>query len=649
MFRKLTLASKAARQLGLGKITLYLRYQVGLRSGWYRYKTPIGGHSQPKNLKLVNTGIRMPWREDVAAVLAPDGGKLLRQSDQICTGQVRLFGGDPVDLNLTPSVELQHWTNYKSGQYYGRDIKLTWEPGRFGWATILARAYFVGREPKHARAFWESTQQFLEANPPNLGPHWASAQEVAIRLICLAFCTRLLSRAKESSDDRKAMLAETIAQHAARILPTLVYARAQNNNHLITEALGLYTAGVVLPDHPQAEHWRALGWKWFNRALQTQIAPDGAYTQHSTNYHRLMLQAALWGAALTKGQGQELPDNTRERLAAATAWLLSIVDHDTGRVPNLGPNDGAYILPFTVQPFHDYRPVLQAASQAFLGERPFPDGPWDEMGLWFGNLKADKVFTKKPEYSHRIDGKDSWAYLRAAKFTGRPGHADQLHLDLWWRGLNIAQDAGTYLYNGDPPWDNAHAGTGVHNTVIVGDRDQMTRARRFLWLDWSQAKVTESKKDASGRLVKISAQHNGYRKMGIIHRRTVEYIDKDKFEVVDILDGNRKAVQAWLHWLLPDWPWELNGSDLSIKSPHGWIYVSVNVTGEYGTVQNVQLIRAGELLAGEMLKGEGEVDPIQGWVSLTYGHKQPALSLSVSIQGQTPLQITSTWEFPSRL
>ena len=31
---------------------------------------------------------------------------------------------------------------------------------------------------------------------------------------------------------------------------------------------------------------------------------------------------------------------------------------------------------------------------------------------------------------------------------------DQLHLDLWWRGLNIAQDAGTYLYNADPPWDN---------------------------------------------------------------------------------------------------------------------------------------------------------------------------------------------------
>lgn len=642
MLSKLMLALKAARQLGLPRMILYARYRLGLLSGWYRRRTPLGGQPQPEELTLANTGIKFPWREDVAAVLHPDGGKLLRLCDKICTGKVPLFEGELVDLNLSLPGKLEHWSHYRSGQYNGKDIKWTWEPGRFGWAATLARAYFLSREAKHARAFWDFTEQFLGANPPNLGPHWASAQEVAIRLICLAFCGQAFSRAKESTPERKLMLANAIAQHAARIPVTLTYARAQNNNHLLTESLGLYTAGVVLPDHPESAKWRSLGWKWFNRALQSQISPDGVYIQHSANYHRLMLQTALWAAALAKGQGKELPQKSRHRLADATHWLLSLVDSETGRVPNLGPNDGAYLLPFTVLPYNDYRPVLQAASHAFLGEPAFPDGLWDEMGIWFGSLKAKEPVVKKPELLHRINGENSWAYLRAAKFTDRPGHADQLHVDLWWRGLNIAQDAGSYLYNGDPPWDNALAGTGVHNTITVEGRHQMTRAGKFLWLDWAQAKNIETVKDDAGRLVKLSAQHNGYRKIGIIHRRSVNITAKDKWEIVDKLDGNGKTIQARLHWLLPDWPWELEGNDLRVKSLHGWISLKVEIKGNNIFSAASQLGRAGKIIAGD-----GEVDAVIGWVSPTYGSKQPALSFAVNVHSSNPVQITSTWEFPT--
>ncbi|MCH7480087.1 MAG: alginate lyase family protein [Chloroflexi bacterium] len=640
-FDQIIVIIKAAHQLGLSKVALYARYQLGLRSGFYRSRTPAGGRAQPEDLKLANTGIRFPWREDVAAVLHLGGGEaLLRQSDKICAGKIRLFDGEPVELHLTPSGELKHWTRYNSAQYDGRDIKWTWEVGRFGWAITLARAYFISREAKHVRAFWKYTEQFLEANPPNLGPHWVSAQEVAIRLISLTFCAQAFSKAKQSTKEIKAMLAIAIAQHAERIPVTMVYARAQDNNHLIIEALGLYTAGIVLPDHPEAHKWRAVGWKWFNRALQTQIAPDGAYMQHSANYHRLMLQAALWGAALAKGRGDELPAKTLTRLAAATHWLQSLVDHDTGRVPNLGPNDGAYILPFTVQPYEDYRPILQAASLAFLGKTVFPDGPWDEMMLWFGKLKASDVVTDRPELIHRIEGDDSWAYLRAAKFSSRPGHAYQLHLDLWWRGLNIAQDAGTFLYNADPPWDNALAATAVHNTISIAGRDQMTRAGKFLWLDWAQAKITATKLDTAGRLIKISAQHNGYRNIGLIHRRSVEYDGVNQWEIVDTLAGKQHIFEARLHWLLPDWPWELDGASIRIESPHGWVRLTISAVKNVD-MGDIQLVRAGELLAGA-----GAVSPMMGWVSLNYGHKLPALSFAVYLDGETPLQITSTWHFP---
>ena len=103
--------------------------------------------------------------------------------------------------------------------------------------------------------------------------------------------------------------------------------------------------------------------------------------------------------------------------------------------------------------------------------------------------KEDKRLASVPP---RLDifgsgDENSWALIRAGRYTRRPFQADQLHVDLWWQGINLARDAGTYLYNGSPPWNNGFAGTAVHNTVTVDNHDQMRRAGRFLWLDWAQA------------------------------------------------------------------------------------------------------------------------------------------------------------------
>ncbi len=82
---------------------------------------------------------------------------------------------------------------------------------------------------------------------------------------------------------------------------------------------------------------------------------------------------------------------------------------------------------------------------------------------------------------------NSWGSVRAVKYQDRPAQADQLHVELWWQGINIACDPGTYRYTAPPPWNNGLARTGVHNTVMVDGQEQMIRAGRFLWLDWAQA------------------------------------------------------------------------------------------------------------------------------------------------------------------
>jgi hypothetical protein len=696
---KLVIGFKALRELGLRSLALYVRYQVLIRfPSLLRTSSPRVNGSKLKPL------LSLPDKETLASVLGEDGrGRLLAEADEIASGQVRLFGADPQLLKFARLGELVPWylrarlsspanTPGISGAISSEpqpervpesgsetnftDIKFIWEPGRFGWAYTLGRAYLLSGDERYPAAFWSCAEDFIQANPAPMGPHWESAQEVALRLIAFVFMAQIFATSPQTTPQRATLLAQAVADCAARIPSTLVYSRAQNNNHLLVEAAGLYTAGLALPETPQASSWRNLGWRWFNFGLLDQISTDGAYSQHSTNYHRLMLQIALWMASIATPTGDTFPAEVCQRLASAVHWLLILIEPEGGRVPNLGPNDGAYIFPLATCPFDDYRPVLQASAQAFLPGSvlapalAFTAGPWDEMSLWLkvqpGN--CSQVPAPHPSPSAPLTGvplvpppphvlgdkAHSWAYVRAIRFDCRPGHADQLHMDLWWRGINIAQDPGTYLYNALPPWENALACSAVHNTISIDGQDQMRRAGRFLWLDWAQAQVTGYGKASDGSFERLVARHNGYYRLGVTHQRAVEWqagswLITDDLLPSDDRGGMLRAVTARLHWLLPDWPWQIGpeeigqGMVVELTSPYGKVRLilhgKIPASGDAGL--KLQLIRA-----GEMLYGAGSVTPIMGWYSPTYNVKVPALSLVATLENRPPFGFVTRWKFP---
>ena len=396
---RLVITYKVMEQLGVMPVLLNALYRFGLLTGHYRRVTGKPPTWRTGPLKAV---LPIPKRNELEQLLGGEGQKnLLAEANEICGGNVRLFGGLPVPLQLGIPGGLDHWTAYETGkkslplgQLEIPDIKFVWEPARFGWAYALGRAYLLSNDDRYAQSFWQYFEMFAEANPPYIGPHWMSGQEVGLRLMAFVWATQVFSTAPASTPDRKNRLAASVAVHAHRIPPTLVYARSQQNNHLLSEAAGLLTAGLALPEHPQASRWSTMGWKWLNIGIRSQIDGYGEYTQHSTNYQRLMLQIVLWVDAMIRFTGQasqisaemnstRWPRNTSEAIARATHWLLALLDPVSGRTPNLGANDGAYIFPLTTCPFEDYRPVLHASARAFLNY-DLPRGPWDEMSAWFG-------------------------------------------------------------------------------------------------------------------------------------------------------------------------------------------------------------------------------------------------------------------------
>lgn len=661
MASRVSVALKALGQLGLTQVALYALYRFGLITGHYRRTTSVPD-SQKSNTELSSIVplFSLPDRAQLAQTLGEDGQHaLLAEADEIVAGKFRMFGDEPVEIKLTLDQHLRHWTDYETGkapipesQFPIRDIKFLWEPARFGWAFTLGRAYRLTQNETYAETFWHYFETFTEANPPNLGPHWMNGQEVAVRLMALVWASQVFGTSPigggeilpanggktvaASSVERHARLAQSIAAHAARIPPTLVYARAQNNNHLVTEAAALYTAGRAL----DRVDWHTLGWRWLNWAFRHQISSYGEYIQHSVNYHRVMLQSALWVDAI---KDADWPRLTFQSLGRATHWLFSMLDPASGRTPNLGANDGALILPLSVTPFNDFRPTVQAAARAFLRYQ-MPGGTWDELSLWLGLGAHEKAYDPSLYLTDHPRGRESWAYLRASTFPSRLGHMDQLHLDLWWRGLNVAQDAGTYLYNADPPWDNPLVSTRVHNTVTVDDHGQMTRGGRFMTLDWFPAYSKNMVPIDESILGQVTGYHHGY--PGVRHERTVTVFADERWLVEDELSSDEPHIYR-LHWLLPDWEWEVenwdSGFGIRIKSPLGWITLHITTDSQFpGNNSQLALIRAGELVYGTR-----DVQTFEGWVSPTYGQKTPALLVTVETSNVSNASFSTEFIFPS--
>ncbi len=187
---------KAIIQLSPAQTINYLSYQAGLRSGYYHFKTPSASMNRllPDEAFLPECFMDQLQTKTFSLFSNDYQNKIIKEADEIVKGNVRLFGAEPVPLNLTIPGDLAHWTLYETEKVRlpCEDIKFIWEPARFGWAITLGKAYLLTDDKCYPRSFWKNIKEFNQTNPLNKGPNWQSGQEVALRLISLVIALNLL-------------------------------------------------------------------------------------------------------------------------------------------------------------------------------------------------------------------------------------------------------------------------------------------------------------------------------------------------------------------------------------------------------------------------------------------------------------------------
>jgi len=643
--------------LGLSGTMFRLSWEWQLRSGWLasrpspesrvasRLKTqPLETTAFRARIPFADTAEVSPWVQ--SAISGVDLGLLGDRADNAANGIATCFGsvtcevGSPPRWHRDPITGIErdpslHWTRALAERPEGSDIRYLWELGRFGQAYDFGRAatFIPGRSSECASAFASQLTSFVLENPSGFGVHWASGQEVALRMIAWAFAAHTL----ELAADTRALLATQMLAGASYIADHISYARrAVHNNHLISEAAGLALAAAMFPGYPDAPSWRSAAAESLDEVVSRQFASDGGYTQNSHSYHRMALQVLIAGARFLGYRSDNLPPPWRSAISSSVDFLSAHQCASSGQLPNSGANDSSLPLVLSTCARGDFRPTLQAASVFSRGERLYDHGPWDEEAVWLHgkdtlDLPRPRRECKSASFAvsgyHVLRGTDAdtFACLRAGSVRSRFSQIDMLHLDVWWRGINVLADAGSYSYNLSSSWHNHFMRTSAHNTVEVDGQDQMVHYRPFKCLYWTEAALLRFEETADS--VTCEGEHYGYRRLPghPVHRRSVLAVKEGLWVVVDTVLGEGRHT-ARLHWLcgVAGVLYDVNRGLLTLETSQGPFTVSTFDID-------------GRVLAGDV--EEGQATPPRGWLSRTYSQKTPVASLVVSVCGSAAVSV----------
>lgn len=498
--------------------------------------------------------------------------KLAKKAANIRSGKLTFFSGIEYDLGLTydwvtnPDTGFKycnkkHWSVISDFNESQGDIKFVWEKSRFSWLYTLIRDDHNNNND-HSTFVFDEMIDWIEKNPVNCGPNWKCSQEISLRVLNWIFALYYYREKLINKEEKWQRIVNSINFQMIHVYRNINFSKiAVRNNHAITESLALYVVGTLFPFYKASSKWKRFGKIWFEKEILYQVFEDGTFLQFSMNYHRVLIQLLTWAIGISEVNKDPFSDQVKERAYKALYFARQCQDDFSGYLPNYGANDGALFFPLNDSDFRDYRPQIDALHRMLTGKSAYEmQGSWNEDSNWlalkFGKgIGFDPIAKRMGIVEFPVGGyylfrqKECFTFIRCGSHNNRPSQADNLHIDVWYKGNNILVDAGSFKYNASSKDLKYFMGSSSHNTVMLGDYDQMTRGPRFIWYNWT--KVTLVNTYENDNFYFFRGQVEAFRELSedIIIERIVRISKLDpKWTVVDKVlnyDGQERMLQNW--------------------------------------------------------------------------------------------------------
>ena len=343
-------------KLGISNVFRIISYLLRLKLGLFKKNFPLN------------------YERDTRFFSEPVSFSLSHIPNQNWGEKARIFDDIPLDFwandfswfycpysRKEAGNKAEYWWKTREFEEGVADIKPLWEISRMGWVLSLAQRARASKSESEIiiNQLNAKLLQWVTANPPYIGINWKCGQEASVRVIHLVASALVLGQLETLNKNFCSLL----EAHLERIMETTSYAKAQDNNHIVSEATALFIGGNLLLKKFSLKRYQkisSLGRKLIEYSVQRLIDQDGTFCQYSTNYHRFVVdQLNLLEIIRRKLSLEKFSDKFYKRTKSAILWLANLIEPTRGYVPNMGANDGSQILNYGDYSYLDFRPTAE--------------------------------------------------------------------------------------------------------------------------------------------------------------------------------------------------------------------------------------------------------------------------------------------------
>jgi hypothetical protein len=435
-----------------------------------------------------------------------------------------------------------HYSEISIGQAKaGADIKIPWELARLQHFVTLGQVYSLTNDEHYAVEFSNQVLSFARQNPPEIGIHWLSPMEVALRAISLSLGFQLFRRSQNLDIETLKAVLKLLLSHGLFIEQNLEFSHRITSNHYLSDLVGLLFIGLLFPEFKQSAHWAEFARTELLKEMDKQIYKDGVDWEASIGYHAFVLELYLYSFLLCKENNVEIENRYWIKLKGMFEFVRAYLKPD-GTAPIIGDWDDGRVILWHRRPAFDHFYLLSVAAVLFEDERFKLSGQPSEECLWLFGTHGWETFeslSMSEEEQHSKAFSEGGVYIQregnlyaiidcgeiGINGHGSHGHNDLLSLELYYRDHTFLVDGGSYIYTGDPEARNEFRSTAFHNTVMIDGVEINEIYPGQLFVLGNQARPKVNRWESNEEYDLLDAEHNGYLRLsqGVIHRREIRF------------------------------------------------------------------------------------------------------------------------------
>ncbi len=570
---------------------------------------------------------------------------------------IPIFGQDfrydqPIDWHLDISSQSRFPKafakdiNIRTSEY--GSAKHVWEVNRLQFLTLLGLQYRSTNDEKFLEQFQNIVQSWIDDNPYLVGVNWYSNIEVNIRLIVWFFCWELfdVNSLMQSNSQFKKFVEEqwipTIYLHCLYSHQNPSY-YSSANNHLISEYAGLFVAASYWK-FAESEEWLSEAKAGLEKEIIIQHSANGINREEAAEYIQFITDFFLIPLVVARTTDNPFSDAYQGQLRKILDYIFQMMDV-RGNIPYYGDEDDGKVVLLEGGHPDNFKSLLTSGVVLFGNNHwKSKSAGWDTKNTVLfgdeGKQTFDSVATSSANQSSSLfpeegrfflrkqqDKEEIYVHMDAAPLgflsIAAHGHADALTFDVHLDGYPIITDAGTYTYHTDAEWRDYFIGTLAHNTIRINQTNQADSTGPTMWINHYRTKVIIS--EATDLVDTIVAEHDGYQKVGLTHRRSLVF-DKEQntITITDNLLGNASQEYSL------EFPLHLH-PEVIIKSVGDNQFLLQHPQSRTLEVQFDSSLQTREI--------RGQTNPILGWYSPSFRIKEPTSALYCNLKFSNTVQL----------